>query len=62
MISLVITLIIIGVLMWLMDTYVPMDRQIKNIIHIVVIICVVLYLLSVFGVFHHADVPVPQIN
>lgn len=63
MLSLVITLVVIGVLLWALNTYVPMDAKIKNIINIVVVICVVCYLLSAFGVFHHAhDVPVPQVR
>jgi hypothetical protein len=38
-------------LLWLANTYIPMDPTIKKIINIVVIIAVVLWLLSVFGVF-----------
>jgi hypothetical protein len=51
LISLVIILIVVGVLLWVVNTYIPMDAKIKNIINIVVIICVVLWLLNVFGVF-----------
>lgn len=49
LLSLVVTLIVVGILLWLMNTYVPMDAQIKKIINIVVIIVVVLWLLTVFG-------------
>ena len=49
LISLVIVLIVVGVLLWLIQTYIPMDPTIKRIIHIVVIIAVVLWLLNVFG-------------
>jgi hypothetical protein len=60
-ISLVITLIVIGVLLWLVNTYIPMDAKIKQIINIVVVICVVLWLLNIFlGPF--GDVPVPNIH
>jgi hypothetical protein len=48
LISLVITLIVIGVLLWLANTYIPMDPKIKNIMNIVVVIAVVLWLLSIF--------------
>lgn len=61
MISVVITLIIVGLLMWLMDAYLPIDAGIKRIIHIVIIICVIFWLLNVFGVWGHADVPVPHV-
>lgn len=63
MLSLVVTLIVIGILLWAVNTYVPMDAKIKNIMNIIVVICVVFWLLSAFGVFHHAhDVPVPQVH
>lgn len=51
LISLVIILIVVGVLLWLMNTYIPMDATIKRIINILVIIVVVLWLLSVLGLF-----------
>jgi len=49
LIGLVLTLIVVGVLLWLMNTYVPMDPMIKRIINIIVICVVVLWLLQVFG-------------
>lgn len=48
LIHLCIILIVIGVLLWLVNTYIPMDGQIKNIMNAVVIIAVVLWLLSLF--------------
>lgn len=48
LISLVIVLIVIGVLLWLVNTYIPMDGKIKQIINAVVIVAVVLWLLSLF--------------
>jgi hypothetical protein len=50
LISVVITLIVVGVLLWLVNNYIPMDGKIQNILNIVVVIAVVLWLLSVFGV------------
>jgi len=49
-ISLIVTLVVIGLIMWLVNTYIPMQPQIKNILNVVVLILVVLWLLSVFGV------------
>jgi len=49
LVSLVVTLIIVGVLLWLVNTYIPMDAKIKQILNIVVVIAVVIWLLSVFG-------------
>lgn len=50
LISLVVTLIVVGVLLWLVNTYVPMDSKIKTILNVVVVIAVVLWLLQAFGV------------
>ncbi len=50
LISLVVTLVVVGVLLWLVNSYVPMDDKIKKIVNIVVVIAVVLWLLAAFGV------------
>lgn len=50
LINVVIVLIVVGVLLWLINTYLPMDAKIKNILNIVVVIAVVLWLLRAFGV------------
>ena len=42
LVSLVVTLIVIGVLLWLINTYIPMDAKIKSILNIVVVVEVVL--------------------
>lgn len=49
LVSIVITLIIVGVLLWLVNNYIPMAAPIKTILNLVVIIAVVLWLLSIFG-------------
>lgn len=53
LISLVVTLIVVGVLLWLVNTYVPLDPTIRKIINVVVVIAVVLWLLQVFNVLGH---------
>ncbi|MEN6541954.1 MULTISPECIES: Thivi_2564 family membrane protein [Parvibaculum] len=50
LIQLVVVLIVIGVLLWLVNNYVPMDGKIKQILNIVVVIAVILWLLRAFGV------------
>ena len=42
-------LIVVGVLLWLVNTYIPMDGKIKSILNAVVVIAVVIYLLQIFG-------------
>jgi hypothetical protein len=49
-VSILITIIVVGVLLWLVNTYIPMDGKIKKILNIVVVIIVVLWLLSTFGI------------
>jgi len=51
LINLVIVLIVVGVLLWLVNNYIPMDRKIKSILNVVVLIAVVLWLLNAFGLF-----------
>jgi hypothetical protein len=50
-IQLLIILVIVGVLLWVVNSYIPMDAKIKQILNIVVIIAVVIWLLNLFGVF-----------
>ena len=49
LLSVVITLVVVGVLLWLLNNYVPMDSKIKSIVNVVVVI-VVVWLLQGFGV------------
>jgi hypothetical protein len=51
MLSVVVLIIVIGVLLWLVNTYVPMAAPIKTILNVVVIVGLVLWLLNIFGVF-----------
>jgi len=57
LIQLVIILIVVGILLWLANTYLPMDAKIKQIMNIVVIVAVVLWLL--FSVFHLGSYDIP---
>ena len=50
-ITIVIVLIIVGVVLWLINSYIPMASAIKTILNVVVVIVVILWLLSVFGIF-----------
>ena len=49
LITLIIVLVVVGVILWLVNTYIPMDGTIKKILNIVVVIAVVIWLLSAFG-------------
>lgn len=50
LIAIVLTLVVVGVLMWLLDTYVPLDATMKRIIHGLIIIVTVIWLLQTFGI------------
>jgi ABC-type long-subunit fatty acid transport system fused permease/ATPase subunit len=48
LVGIVLTLVVVGVLLWLLNNYVPMDSKIKSIVNVVVVI-VVVWLLQGFG-------------
>ncbi len=48
----VVVLIVVGVLLWLVDRFIPMQGSIKSILNGVVVIAVVLWLLNIFGLLH----------
>lgn len=49
--TVLVVLIVIGVILYLVNAYLPMDGKIKNILNIVVVIFVVIWLLKAFGLF-----------
>ena len=51
LIQIVMVLIVVGVLLWLVNRFIPMQGTIKSILNGVVVIAVVLWLLNVFGLF-----------
>lgn len=59
MIAVLVVLIVVGVLLYLVETYLPLAAPIKVIIHVVVILFVCLWLLNVFGLM---DLPVPRVR
>jgi hypothetical protein len=51
LLTILIVIIVAGVLLWLVNTYIPMDGKIKTIFNVVVVIIVIVWLLKVFGLF-----------
>lgn len=49
LIQLVIILVVVGVILWVINSYIPMQDTIKKILNAVVVISVIIWLLSVFG-------------
>ena len=52
LLQVVLVLVVVGVLLWLVDRYIPMASSIKSILNAVVVIAVVLWLLNIFGLLH----------
>jgi len=52
LVQILVALIVVGVLLWLVNRFIPMASSIKSILNAVVVIVVVLWLLNVFGLFH----------
>lgn len=52
LLNVVVVLIVVGVLLWLINRYIPMQGTIKSILNAVVVIVVVLWLLNIFGLFN----------
>lgn len=62
MISLIIVIAVAGVLVWLIESFIPMPPIFKTAIRIVAAVCLVLYILQAFGLLGHADIPLPQVR
>lgn len=52
LLQVLLVLVVVGVLLWLVNSFIPMQGTIKSILNAVVVIAVVLWLLNVFGLFH----------
>ena len=52
LLTILLVIIIVGVLLWLVNSFLPMDNNIKKILNVVVIIILIVWLLKVFGIFN----------
>ena len=52
LLQILVVLIVVGLLLWLVNSFIPMQGTIKSILNAVVVIAVVLWLLNIFGLFH----------
>ena len=59
MITLILRLALVGFLVYCIETYIPMPQILKTGIYVIVAVCVILYLMSVFGI---ADLPLPRVR
>jgi hypothetical protein len=50
LINIIVVLVVIGVALWAINTYIPMAKPVKSILNVVVVLVIVLWLLQVFGI------------
>ena len=63
LLNVVIVLIVVGLLLWLVNRFIPMEGTIKSILNAVVVICVIVWLLHVFGLLDNVNnISVPQVH
>lgn len=63
LLNVVLTLVVVGVILWLINTYIPMQGTIKKILNIVVVVVVILWLLYGFGILNGSgSVKMPTVN
>jgi hypothetical protein len=55
LIHLVVVLVVVGVILWVINSYIPMQSTIKRILNVVVVIAVIIWLLSVFGLIGNIE-------
>jgi len=53
LLDILIAIIVVGVLLWIINTFIPMDHQIKKIFNLVVVLVLIVWLLKVFGLFSY---------
>jgi len=62
LLNVVLTLVVVGVILWLINTYIPMQATIKRILNIVTVIVVILWLLYGFGIINGGEVHMPVVK
>ncbi|HEY5468971.1 MAG TPA: Thivi_2564 family membrane protein [Bacteroidales bacterium] len=53
LLTILLVIIVVGVILWLINNYIPMDHKIKNILNVVVVVILIVWLLKVFGLFSY---------
>ena len=53
LLTILLVIIVAGVILWLINNYIPMDGKIKNIFNVVVVVVLIVWLLKIFGLFSY---------
>ncbi len=51
-VSILVILVVVGIVLWLVNTYIPMSEPIKKLLNVVAVVCVIIWLLKVFNLLH----------
>lgn len=62
LVNIVVILILVGLALWLVNTYIPMAAGIKSLLNIVVFVVVLIWLLQVFGLIGHVPIRIPPLK
>jgi hypothetical protein len=62
LINIVVILVVIGLILWLINTYVPMAAAIKSLLNVVVFAVVLIWVLQVFGLIGHIPIRIPPLK
>ena len=62
LVDIIIILILVGLALWLVNTYIPMAAGIKSLLNIVVFVVVLIWLLQVFGLIAHVPIHIPPLK
>jgi hypothetical protein len=62
LVNIVVILILIGLALWLVNTYIPMAAGIKSLLNVVVFVVVLIWLLQVFGLVGHIPIRIPPLK
>ena len=63
LIDIVLVLIVIGLFLWLVNTYIPMAGGIKSLLNVIVFVVTLIWILQVFGLIGHINgVRIPPLN
>jgi hypothetical protein len=62
LINIIVILILVGLVLWLVNTYIPMAAGIKSLLNIVVFVVVLIWLLQVFGLIGPIPIRIPPLR
>jgi hypothetical protein len=63
LVNIVVILVVVGLVLWIINTYIPMAGAIKSLLNIVVFVVVLIWLLQIFGLIGHINgVTIPNLK